>query len=67
MFRRGVLCDGSNASPRRAKAGYVFLGATVLISVLLQQSLEHGQHDVTHVGGVERRELDALHVLNKPV
>jgi hypothetical protein len=52
-------CDRRNTSPRRTKAGYVFLGATVLVGVLPQQSLERGQHGCGDVGGVERRELDA--------
>jgi hypothetical protein len=33
----------------RRLAGFVFLGATVLVGILLQQSLEYGQHGFTHV------------------
>ena len=51
----------------RRLAGFVFLGATVLVGILLQQSLEDGQHGFTHVEGVERGGLNALHVLDKPV
>ena len=51
----------------RRLAGFVFLGATVLVGILLQQSLEYGQHGVTHAEGVETGRLNALHVLDKPV
>jgi hypothetical protein len=39
----------------------------VLVTVLLQQSLEYGQHGFSSGKNVDVRELNALHVLNKPV